>query len=67
MAAAAKKFRVLLRGENFWMMFNETTTRVGFFTTRFLESGTRNSAPWIRGGATQSTAGTSSTTQQTRH
>ena len=38
MAAAAQKFRVLLRGENFWMMFNETTTRVGFFTTRFLEA-----------------------------
>lgn len=33
-----KKFRVLLRGENFRMNFEGTVKRLGFYTTRFVEA-----------------------------
>jgi hypothetical protein len=33
-----KKFRVVLRGENFWMSFDGAAQRLGFYTTRFVEA-----------------------------
>lgn len=33
-----KKFRVLLRGENFLMNHERAVKRLGFYTTRFLEA-----------------------------
>jgi hypothetical protein len=37
-------YRVLLKGENFWLEFEKRRERVGFFTTRFLEAAARSSA-----------------------
>jgi hypothetical protein len=31
-------YRVLLRGENFWLRIDERPRRMGFFTTRFVEA-----------------------------
>jgi len=33
-----KKFRVLVRGENFFLMSGDSIKRVGFYATRFVEA-----------------------------
>jgi hypothetical protein len=58
-------FRVFLRGENFLMEVNGKATRIGFFTTRFVQANDRDGAEllavdlirsdkWLR-GAVQNT------------
>jgi len=37
-------YRVFLRGENFLMEVNGKATRIGFFTTRFVQANNRDGA-----------------------
>lgn len=37
-------FRVLLNGENFWLPMDGKPSRLGFFTTRFVEAGNESDA-----------------------
>ena len=39
-----KKFRVLLRGENFLLKSEESVKRLGFYTTRFVEAPDKDGA-----------------------